>query len=630
MQQYTLSYALNLCRNSNEAKMIDANFQKYLSIVLRQYVLPKLDPSINHLAIDKFDEYSDKFLVVQLKDALSIFETSLSSAIKNNQVSVRTGSNYRSALKRFLGWLEKQAWWPSLFPDPIIKIAPFRPKITPKPGTGTSHKLSSYSLLKGDMPEYLLQELEEFKQFRITGGSNIRRTVGERRQHREEGDARKPKIDPIKPSTFNNDEQSILCFLGWYKQQYPDLELHLELLTDVDSIDRYTIWAVENRSVSHSTGVSMAKTAIAIAKWLNYGKSTRRNWSDVQEILDLKDLRNEFAEKYKKEKQHFETDKWALKELTHEEAREVVEYLRKMCAPYIGSHYQESDEVIKYSQKRDISAVTRTWQTYLIVKIFVYCPVRQEEVRNLKLGETLFREEDEYGNPYYVVKLDEHKRSTLTGKLRHYRLPTILTEDLDLWIYKWRPIIEESIKTSEGWMKFWCRNSNSIERCQQKLESIQQGIFNERIKTSPEKYVNSINKKLKATEQRLAVWSVAKNNFESHNHLFFMFGKNRKNGVEVFGNPQDVSSIWRVVTRAIATASKALWGEERWTNPHTLRHIAEKHIRRAGNPDITEAFGMLIGHSKEVGDEYARQITSDYEETEGIVDDWWQELEDLK
>ena len=39
---------------------------------------------------------------------------------------------------------------------------------------------------------------------------------------------------------------------------------------------------------------------------------------------------------------------------------------------------------------------------------------------------------------------------------------------------------------------------------------------------------------------------------------------------------------------------------------------------------------MLIGHSKEVGDEYARQITSEYEETEDIVDDWWQELENLK
>ena len=630
MQKYTLSYALNLCRNSNEAKMTDANFHKHLSIVLRQYVLPKLDPNINQIAIDRFDEYSDKFLVAQLKDALSIFESSLSIAIKNDRVSVRTGNNYRSALKRFLRWLEGQAWWLSLFPDPIIKIAPFRPKITLKPGTGTGHRLSSYSLLKDDLPEYLLQELEEFKQFRITGGSNTRRTVSERRQHRSEGEARRPKIEAVKLSTFNNDEQSILCFLGWYQQEHPELEWHLKLLTDVDLVDKYTDWAIETRSVSHSTGVNMAKTAIAIAKWLNYGKSTRRNWSDVQEILDLKDLRNEFAEKYKKEKQHFETDKWALKELTHQEAREVVEYLRKTCAPYIGSHYLESDGVIKYSQKRDISAVTRTWQTYLIVKILVYCPVRQEEIRNFKLGETLFREKDEHGEPYYVVKLDEHKRSTLTGKPRHYRLPTILTEDLDLWIYKWRPIIEGSIKTSEGWMEFWGHDSNEIERFQQRLKSAQQGIFNQKIKTSPEEYINSTNNRLKSIEQRLAVWPVAKNNFESHNHLFFMFGKNRKNGIEVFGNPQDVSSIWRVVTRAIATASKALWGQERWTNPHTLRHIAEKHIRRSGNPDITEAFGMLIGHSKEVGDEYARQITSEYEETEDIVDDWWQELEDLK
>ena len=630
MQKYTLSYALNLYKNSHEAKMTNANFHKHLSIVLRQYVLPKLDPNLNQIAIDRFDDYSEKLLVAQLKDALSIFESSLSIEIKNERVSVRTGNNYRSVLKRFLKWLEGQAWWLSLFPDPIIKVAPFRPKITLKPGTGTGHRLSPYSLHKDDLPEDLLQELEEFKQFRITGGSNIRRAVSERRQHREEGEARRPKIEPVKPSTFNNDEQSIFCFLGWYKQEHPELELHLELLTDVDLVDKYTDWAIETRSVSHSTGVNMAKTAIAIAKWLNYGKSTRRNWSDIQGILDLKELRNEFAEKYKEEKQQLETDKWALKELTHEEAREIVEYLRKTCAPYIGSHYLELGGVIKYSKKRDISAVTRTWQTYLIVKILVYCPVRQEEVRNFKLGETLFREEDEYGEPYYFVKLDEHKRSTLTGKPRHYRLPTILTEDLDLWIYKWRPIIEESIKTSEGWMKFWCRTSNSIERCQQKLESIQQGIINERIKKSPEEYVNSINKKLKATEQRLAVWPIAKNNFESHNHLFFMFGKNRKNGIEVFGNPQNVTSIWRVVITAIATASKALWGQERWTNPHTLRHIAEKHIRRSGNPDITEAFGMLIGHSKEVGDEYARQITSEYEETEGIVDDWWQELEDLK
>jgi hypothetical protein len=79
----------------------------------------------------------------------------------------------------------------------------------------------------------------------------------------------------------------------------------------------------------------MAKTAIAIAKWLNYDKSTRRNWSDIPLILDLKDLRNEYAQEYAKEKKQLEAEKWSRKKLTHEQAQQVVQYLRKLCAPHI-------------------------------------------------------------------------------------------------------------------------------------------------------------------------------------------------------------------------------------------------------------------------------------------------------
>jgi hypothetical protein len=43
--------------------------------------------------------------------------------------------------------------------------------------------------------------------------------------------------------------------------------------------------------------------------------------------------------------------------------------------------------------------------------------------------------------------------------------------------------------------------------------------------------------------------------------------------------------------------------------------------------DIAESFGTFIGHSKEMGDEYAEQITSEYELTEEITDDWW--IEDI-
>jgi len=39
---------------------------------------------------------------------------------------------------------------------------------------------------------------------------------------------------------------------------------------------------------------------------------------------------------------------------------------------------------------------------------------------------------------------------------------------------------------------------------------------------------------------------------------------------------------------------------------------------------MSNAFGTLVGHSKQMGDEYAAQITSEYELTEDIVDDWWE------
>lgn len=672
MRIYTLTYSLELWHTSQIYNKFDANFEKYLSIALRKYVFPKLDPKTKDFKIDEFVAYSNNFSVAQLKDALPIFEHQITRAIENNEISANTVKNYRSALKRFLEWLEKQPWWISLFPDPVVKIAPPKVKIAPKAVTGTG-EASFYGLAKDDLPLSVINEIEDFKDFRLTGGKNLHRSVGNYRQHRQEGEARRPKIDAIKQSTFKKDEEAILRFLGWYVENHllseshlelladvnnyllspanldflcnyknssltglqikliSDVrqnllsELHLKLLTDVDLLDKYTYWAVETRGVSHSIGVNMVKTAIAIAKRLNYDKSTRRNWSDIELILDLKDLRNEFAQEYSKEKEKLEVEKWENKQLTHEQVRQIVDYLRKSCATHIG-HKSETGEVA-YSQKRNTSAVARSWQIYLIVKILVYCPVRQQEIRNLKLGETLFRYEDEDGNPYYVAKLTEHKNSGVTGKQRHYKLPAILTQDLDMWVYKWRPLIEESIKTLDGWMKFWGHNSDEIENIHSQLESAKKGIFNKRVQHSPQQYIDYLDNKLRTVEQRIAFWEVAKTNFESHNHLFFMFGKNRKNGIEVFGNPLNVASIWRVVTRAIAMSSKALFGEERWTNPHALRHIAEKHIRQPGKQDITESFAMLIGHSKEMGDDYARQITSEYELSEDIVDDWW--LEDV-
>ena len=617
MKGYSLSYALKLWRKSRESRNVDANFEKYLGIALRFYVFPELDNRGGNLKPKEFTAYCDSLTIDKLKDALTIFECLTKAAIDRGNLSAETVNNYRSSLKRFLNWMEKQIWWRELFSSPIADtdVAPYREKLVPK---STRGKLPSYGLTRSDLPPYLLEKIESFKNFRMNGETKQKLSFRERRSLGESRGS-KPKLDIIKASTFSKNEQAILRFLGWCKQRHPNLEWQLELLTDVNLLDDYTYWATTERNVSYSTGVDMVGTGIAIAKWLNFDNSQRRNWSDIPIILELQDLQSEYAETYAQQKKQQEVEKWDDKILTHPEAREVVEYLQSLCAPNYGKHDLKSSEFLSHG-RRSNSAIARAFQTFLIVKFLVYCPVRQEEIRNLKLGETLLRKEDEHGNPYYVVKLNEHKRSTLTGKPRHYRLPAILTADLDLWVYKWRPMIEKSVKTRAEWAEFWGYGGGKIERIRTRLENARQGIVSEKLTNSIEEYIEQEQQRLQGAESRIAAWEIAKERLESHNYLFFILAKREP---ESFGTPHYVASIWRLVNRAIARATQTLFGSAKWTNPHALRHIAEAHVRLSGKSDIAGAFGTLIGHSKAMGDDYAAQVLSEYELTQDIVNDWW-------
>ncbi len=621
MEQYTLGRTLKLWKTSIDAKNVGINFDKYLSIALRQYVFPELDPVAQNLKSEEFASFCERLPVNQLNGALDIFDRQFEKAVEKGRTAQSTGKNYRSTLRQFIQWLEKQAWWHCLFPDPVVTVPPFLEKSPALPKTRERHL--PYSLSKENLPSHVLKQVEEFKEFRLNGGKNISRTASGRRSSREDGEARRPKMDAVTLSTFQGNEERILAFFGWHSQDSPHSELNLELMTDLDLLDKYTYWAIETRGVCHATGVSTVKTAIAIAKWLNYDKSTRRNWSDIPLILDLQDLRNEYAQEYAKEKKQLEAEKCSSKKLTHPEAQQVVQYLRELCAPYITRRDTKTGEASKYPTKRRTSVVARSWQTYLIVKILVYCPVRQEEIRNLALGETLFRRKDDEGNSYYEAYFEEHKGATQhssQSQPRHYRLPAILTQDLDMWVYKWRPLIQELVGTLEGWMELWGYKLDKVERLHQRIEAAQQGTLPKTWKSSPEEYIESQEGRLKGVERRINAWEIAKNNFEANHCLFFVFGKHE---TEAFGKPVDRDTLWIVVRRAFAIATQSLFGEARWINPHALRHIGEKHIRQPGREDITESFGTLIGHSKKMGDEYAAQITSEYELTKEITDDWW-------
>jgi hypothetical protein len=236
------------------------------------------------------------------------------------------------------------------------------------------------------------------------------------------------------------------------------------------------------------------------------------------------------------------------------------------------------------------------------------------------MGKTLFRKEDKQGNAFYEVLLTKHKRDA-SGKPRHYRLPDVITPDLDIWLFKWRPNAQRAVETIENWKTFWGYGGGRIDRLRERIQSAHQGVLPDKVKVCPSEYIQRESKRLTGAEGRISAWAQARDNLQSHDRVFFILGKHKP---ESFGKIHYVASIWRLVNRAIAESSLTLFGEAKWLNPHALRNISEKHIRVNGKAHIAEPFGAFIGHTKAAGDEYAAQIMTEYEITQDIVDDWWE------
>ncbi|WP_373479221.1 hypothetical protein [Geminocystis sp.] len=613
-QIYTLAQVNHLSKQASDSPFTSVQFSKYLSTALRHYVLPTVLKVEDVIAASDFEKISGQVSIIDLKDMVSIFDRCSQSDISANKISQGTINNYKSALGRFNSWVMKQIWWQELCTDEISSVAPYRPQVPDKP---TSEKFDSYGLQT--IPPELQKELDSYGEFRLSGGKNLR-SHRRREQRLKGGTITTPKMEKIKENTLKKEIQAVSRFMGWYQTAYPDKSLDLSLLANPDLLEEYTYWMVTTRNVSYSTGVNMVGTGITVAKWSNYNTCQRRDWSDVPLIAQLQDLQGYYKEIYEKEKKVQQRQKWNQKELSHEEARQVVLYLYSLCAPNYGRHDCVSGEFLSHGQ-RQLSAVAREWQRYLIVKILVYCPVRQEEIRALDLGKTLFRRLDENNNPYYEVKITEHKREKL-GIVRNYRLPAILTADLDVWFEKWRSMIFSAIESEESWSEFWGWKMQKVKALEERIANARQGIISPKVTVSIPEYIEREEKRLKVVLQRLHLREKTLANLKAHNYTFFLM-----TNPESFGKPHYVKSIWVMVTEAISLATVALFGEPRWTNPHALRHIAEKHIRLSGKGDIAESFGTLIGHSKEMGDQYAAQITTSYDLSQNIVDNWWLESE---
>jgi|SRR6478672_6712120 len=572
-----------------------------------KYVALGLNPELREMTPRAFESFCTKTPVTHLKDAIAVFDQVFDAAIEAGQASINTKRTYRWPLSQFSKWMENEIWYQELFPEPTDKPMP------PYKGVRKNSEpriQTPYAVKEEQLPAAQAEELNNFRLFWTKPGREAKRM--------------RRGADPIRTSTCERIKiRAILSLYGYcLLQGYQVEELSLELMTDIDLVERCIDWLVDSRGCSHSVGMRMSQTAISVAKFLFQTQSSsplgtrqRRNWSDISIVEDFRDLGKECQDEYRKEKKRNEENKWATKEISHKEARQVVQFLRKYRSLTYGN-----------KRGRHLSAVWWDWQRYLGVKFLVYSPVRQEELRQLEFGKTLFRRVDASGNPYYEVRYppEKHKNGSRTHRSRHYRLPSVLTQDLDDWLNEWRPKIEVALQSLDNWLAFWNHDSEKMDRLHQTLLEAKQGKVHKNVKVPVEQYILNLEKKINALQQRIHSWEVAKANCASHSCVFLMLGSRKH--PESFGKPFDEENFWSMITNAVAFATQGLFDEPRWTNPHGFRHIADKQVRKS-NKGQQGIFDKLIGHSEQMGDAYAEQIMSEFELTEGIVDNWWEDGE---
>lgn len=651
---FTLEQVIQFWFDSLSTAKASPTLRKHLNSALRLYLLERLGYKTREMSLSEFSHclttitlesfakslekagrsqqqtdpdtsvsrVSDSLDLAEV--AIGLFQEQFQQAVEAQQTKRSTGNNYRSALKRFLQWLSTQPYWQTLSQGSIAQIAPRRLG-NRKPTPSGKKRLEPYRLEEGHLPPLLRQELEQFLNFHQDGGDALWRQILWERRKAGQPVGRRPQFNRITAENgLTNEKIFILLFFGWqvHIQQTPIERIQLDSLTDALLIEEYTHWLISQRNRSHAMGLQLFAIGIALLKWRNFSTTQRRNWSDINEIEELRDYSREFREQYKLEKKRNAKTKWKERNLTHEQLQQICVYLRSRCAPY-SRRSDSKPGKSNWKSKRTTAAICWDWQVYLMVSLLTYTAVRQQEPRQYKAQETLIRTTTASGEAVYVAQGIHDKNATRRGCTREYQLPTILTPDLDLWVQEYRPLAIQAVQSLDDWLRFWGHKSNNLKRLKQRLEEAQQGVVPSRIQDI-QAYQKNLQKQIRGLESRIAAWQVAKTNITENDLLFFCFGSSCPSS---FGKPFSIGTLYSMVQGAVAEASLSLFGYECRLNPHSFRHIAALHVRLNQGNKMTLA--LLMGHDEAMGDEYAAQAQDDISIT-AMADNWWVNPKTLK
>lgn len=385
-----------------------------LRTALRHFVLPHYAYPTS--AVNSFQKLNDALSQISLAEFACAglhFEATALDLI-NQGKEKQTLDRYQAALHSFMRWLCTQEWYQQAIQPQEERFAwHLKSKANIETSRAGKKPLrgAPYALKEAVMSEGLQQEFKVLTQFWTM------------MEHPDRKDSY------LRTATMHSRLVSLRSFLGWlhHSQGRPIDQLTLSLSMDLNLLCAFVSWGINERGNSHAWAMNIGKASLTVAKW-HYGpQSKRRAYRDIPEIEAIRDKVAEWSSKTRKEAKRT-VSRLALREKlqTMEELWFVCRYLRRCCYASRRTNYVKGSDY----------TLMQSWQRYLIIAILTYCPIRQREIRELRLEQTLFRAADCY---WVVLEAADHKNGSRTGEGREFPLPKHLTADLDEWLSVWRP-----------------------------------------------------------------------------------------------------------------------------------------------------------------------------------------------
>lgn len=380
----------------------DAN----IKTALLRYTLPGYGLEPNTTKNEAVD-FMSRVPLHQFKDALAVQQRVFESL--GDEVSGAIKRNYRMHLRRMLEWCQKQNWWKTrLGKDsnytPVIRMG--RPSAKKVLLINKAPK-KPYRLKDDELTDSLKLELQNFYKFLTS--LNIRK--------REE--------DPINEVSANIFCKEAKLILGWlyHYQAIPLQQLSLKLLDDIDLAYDFLDWLRNDREARPSREMTALKCWLWVSKFHHHKSSEVKKYRDIKIIEELRDLMNNTAQREKETPPMVDE---SLKWLDWSEFLAAVERLKQECAV--------KDN---YGRRRTNSAIAFSYERYLIAAFLAYMPPdRQRTLRELEIGRTLIKKED---NWFIQLEPKDYKTGKTYGT-HITQIPEIIYPELEEWIEEWRQV----------------------------------------------------------------------------------------------------------------------------------------------------------------------------------------------